>query len=99
MAASRASVAAAARGLRPMLASVGASIPTGKEWVFEPKYDGIRILGYALGDAVALFSRNALDKTAQFPEIAEALSALARKHRRALVVDGEVVALNGGAPG
>src|SRR5258708_4489055 len=82
-----------------MLASVGASAPSGEEWVFEPKYDGIRVIGYASGEKAALFSRNALDKTQQFPEIAEALSALSRQKRKALIVDGEVVALNHGKPG
>src|SRR5258708_16690441 len=82
-----------------MLASVGASVPSQGEWVFEPKYDGIRVIGYASGDRAALFSRNALDKTQQFPEIAEALSALSRRRRKALIVDGEVVALNHGKPG
>src|ERR1043166_3720754 len=84
--------------LHPMPASVGSSIPPGRDWIFEPKYDGIRIIGYALPNEAALYSRNALDKTQQFPEIAEALSALARKHRRPLVVDGEVVALHRGQP-
>src|SRR3954469_1929303 len=96
--ASRSSSADAARGLRPMLASVATTVPSGRDWIFEPKYDGIRILGFALGDAAALFSRNGLDKTRQFPEIAEDLSRLARQHRRPIVVDGEVVALNDGAP-
>ena len=81
-----------------MLASVGSTVPSGKDWIFEPKYDGIRIIGYAVSGQAALYSRNALDKTQQFPEIAEALSALAKKRRRPLVVDGEVVALHGGRP-
>src|ERR1043165_8766228 len=84
--------------LRPMLASVGSAIPAGRDWIFEPKYDGIRIIGYAMPGEAALFSRNALDKTQQFPEIAEALSALSRRRRRPLVVDGEVVALHRGQP-
>ncbi|HET9424574.1 MAG TPA: DNA ligase D [Gemmatimonadaceae bacterium] len=87
----------AADGLRPMLASVGASLPTGKDWVFEPKYDGIRVLGAAFGDAALLLSRNGLEKTKQFPEIAEALAAVARRSG-GLIVDGEIVALDGGAP-
>jgi bifunctional non-homologous end joining protein LigD len=83
----------------PMLASIGDFVPSQGKWVFEPKYDGIRIIGYASGDRAALFSRNALDKTQQFPEIAEALSALSRRRRKALIVDREVVALNHGKPG
>src|SRR5438309_5097618 len=93
------SISGGAHALRPMLASVGASVPSGKDWAFEPKYDGIRVIGYASGDRAALFSRNALDKTRQFPEIAEALSALAKRRRKPLIVDGEVVALDHGKPG
>src|ERR1051325_2360525 len=98
MAARSRSIPTGSHALRPMLASVGSEIPSGKDWIFEPKYDGIRIIGYAVSGQAALYSRNALDKTQQFPEIAEALSALAKKRRRPLVVDGEVVALHGGRP-
>ena len=80
--------------LQPMLASVGAELPIGNGWVFEPKYDGIRVIGVAHGDAVALFSRNGLEKTKQFPEIAEALAKVARRRKAGLIVDGEIVALD-----
>src|ERR1044071_3242691 len=80
--------------LQPMLASVGAELPDTKGWVFEPKYDGIRVIGVAHGDAVALFSRNGLEKTKQFPEIAEALAKVARRRKGGLIVDGEIVALD-----
>ncbi|MEO8879168.1 MAG: DNA ligase D [Gemmatimonadaceae bacterium] len=84
--------------LDPMLASVGTDVPDGKEWTFEPKYDGIRVLAYATPDAARLVTRNGKDKTAQFPGIAEAVRTLASRGRRALVLDGEVVALHDGAP-
>jgi bifunctional non-homologous end joining protein LigD len=77
-----------------MLASVGAELPTADGWVFEPKYDGIRVIGVAHGDEVALFSRNGLEKTKQFPEIAEALAKVARRRKGGLIVDGEIVALD-----
>lgn len=95
--AKRSTIGSVAHSLSPMLASVGDGLPAGKSWVFEPKYDGIRVLGVAHGDAAALFSRNGLEKTKQFPEITEALSRVARK-RGALIVDGEIVALEDGAP-
>lgn len=82
----------------PMLASVGQELPASGDWVYEPKYDGIRILAYADGKEVALISRNALDKTRQFPEVADAIGAMAKKRRKALVLDGEVVALQHGEP-
>ncbi len=99
-AASRAASAKAlgSGALDPMLASVGTDIPAGDDWTFEPKYDGIRVLAYATPDAARLVTRNGKDKTAQFPGIAEAVRKLASRGRRALVLDGEVVALHDGAP-
>ena len=84
--------------ITPMLATVGTDIPRGEGWVFEPKYDGIRVLGFASNNDVALLSRNGLDKTRQFPEIADALRALHVRAKRPFVVDGEVVAMRDGAP-
>ena len=42
-------------------------------WVFEEKYDGIRILAYKEGANVKLLSRNDLDRTATFTDIATAI--------------------------
>jgi bifunctional non-homologous end joining protein LigD len=81
-----------------MLASVGTALPADGDWVFEPKYDGIRILAFAAGRSVALISRNGIDKTRQFPEVADALRTLHQRARRPFVVDGELVAIHHGAP-
>ena len=84
---------------QPMLASAGSGVPAGGDWVFEPKYDGIRIVALVMDDSVALMTRNGHDKCRQFPEITAALRDLGRRRRRALVLDGEVVALDAtGAP-
>src|SRR6478672_9905717 len=79
---------------QPMLASAGKDVPAGDAWVFEPKYDGIRIIALAAPDGVAMITRNGHDKCRQFPEIVSRLRELATKLRRSLVLDGEVVALN-----
>ena len=84
--------------LAPMLASVGTDVPAGRGWVFEPKYDGIRILGSASGDGVMLVTRNGLDKAKQFPEIVDALKALRRATKRSFIIDGEIVALKENEP-
>ena len=83
--------------LEPMFASVGTEIP-GKGWTFEPKYDGIRVLAYATPSDVKLITRNGKDKAAQFPEIVSSLKKLASQTKRALVLDGEIVALVNGKP-
>jgi bifunctional non-homologous end joining protein LigD len=84
--------------VRPMLASVAKDVPRGDDWIFEPKYDGIRILAFVADGEVALITRNGNLKTAQFPEVADALRWLWRSRRRAFVLDGEVVALTDDAP-
>ena len=87
-----------ASSLEPMLASVGTDIPSGDDWTFEPKFDGIRVLAFVTAKSVKLVTRNGNDKTPQFPEVASALRTLAGKVKRSLVLDGELVALNDGEP-
>ena len=60
-------------------------------WVYEEKYDGFRILAYKEGAAVSLLSRNDLDRTGTFPDIAEAIRSLPD---RTLLLDGEAVAVD-----
>jgi bifunctional non-homologous end joining protein LigD len=57
-------------------------------WIWEEKYDGIRLIAVKDGRTVRLITRNAKDRTADFPEVAAALAALPAP---ALVLDGEVV--------
>jgi bifunctional non-homologous end joining protein LigD len=57
-------------------------------WVYEEKYDGIRILAYKEGGRVRLVSRNEIDRTSGFPGIADAVRAL---KPATLLLDGEVV--------
>jgi bifunctional non-homologous end joining protein LigD len=81
--------------LEPMYAQAAQEVPAGAGWVFEPKYDGIRVLAYATAGDVRLVTRNGKDKARQFPEVADALRALAKSLKRPVVLDGEVVALQG----
>jgi bifunctional non-homologous end joining protein LigD len=71
-----------------MLATLVEKPFSGPGWVFEEKYDGIRILAYKEGNEVSLMSRNSINRTAGFPEIANAIRALAPG---TLVLDGEIV--------
>jgi bifunctional non-homologous end joining protein LigD len=87
-----------AKSLEPMYASIGERVP-GEGWTFEPKYDGVRVLAFATPGDVRLITRNGKDKATQFPEIVDALSALATKKKKAFVLDGEIVALIDGDPG
>jgi bifunctional non-homologous end joining protein LigD len=57
-------------------------------WIYEEKYDGIRIVATKDGRRVQLITRNLIDRTADFPEIA---AAIARLPAPTLVLDGEIV--------
>ena len=83
----------------PMLATTADGLPAGDDWTFEPKYDGIRVLAFATESAAALITRNGNEKSAQFPEIVDALRELAEAHGDPLVLDGEIVPLVDGSLG
>jgi bifunctional non-homologous end joining protein LigD len=74
--------------VQPMLATLVAKPFDEPGWVYEEKYDGIRILAYKEGTRVRLFSRNDKDNTDRFPEIA---AAIAKLRPATLLLDGEVV--------
>lgn len=76
-----------------MYATVADAVPAGADWVFEQKYDGMRVVAAATARTTSLLTRNGREKRAQFPEVADALSALARDAGRSLILDGEIVAL------
>jgi ATP-dependent DNA ligase len=57
---------------------------SGREWLFERKLDGIRLLAYKKGSDVKLYSRNRLPQG--YPSVAAAVAAL--PHRE-LILDGE----------
>ena len=81
--------------LQPMLASLVDAPHQDPQLVYEPKYDGIRAIAeIAPKGQVRLWSRLGNEKTKQFPEITAALAAWARARSQALVLDGEIVALD-----
>ena len=57
----------------------------GPEWIFERKFDGIRLLAYKQGSRVELFSRNRLPQT--IPALARAIAQLPHQE---LILDGEI---------
>ncbi|HMC90207.1 MAG TPA: non-homologous end-joining DNA ligase [Gemmataceae bacterium] len=75
----------------PMLATLIAEPFDNPDWIFEPKFDGLRILGRFDGRQLTLLSRNNKPQNFQFPEIAAGLEA-GLKHP--VIVDGEVVCLD-----
>jgi ATP-dependent DNA ligase len=80
--------------LEPALAELVPEIPTGSEWVYEPKWDGFRCLAFRDGDGVALMSRSGQPLARYFPEIVEAATELPAPRA---VLDGEIVVPVGNA--
>ena len=79
-----------------MLATSGDRPFSGKGWLFEIKYDGVRVLTFRTGESVELYGRNGQVVTARYPEVPLALRTLPLDR---FVLDGEIVALDeGGRP-
>lgn len=58
---------------------------TGPEWIFERKFDGIRLLAFKKGSEVRLFSRNRLPQ--EIPALTQAIGKLPHPE---LILDGEI---------
>ncbi|MEN3328635.1 MAG: bifunctional non-ous end joining protein LigD [Acidobacteriota bacterium] len=71
--------------LVPMAATLTQERFSGPEWVFERKYDGIRLLAYKKGNEVHLFSRNHLPQ--DLPAIQHAIERLPHDE---MILDGEI---------
>jgi ATP-dependent DNA ligase len=71
--------------LTPMAATLTQERFTAPDWVFERKFDGIRLLAYKQGDDVQLFSRNRLPQN-----VPAVRSAIERLPPRELILDGEI---------
>ena len=71
------------------------TVPTGRNWIHEVKYDGYRAL-IAIGDGKAkVYTRTGLDWTAKFQALADLAAALPVK---SALIDGEIVAFKHGKP-
>lgn len=82
--------------LRPMLAMLDTPPLRQKGLVYEPKYDGIRaVVEVTPRHGTRIWSRNGHDKTGQFPGIVAALEKAAPRLKAPVVLDGEIVALDG----
>jgi len=71
--------------LVPMAATLTQERFTGAEWIFERKFDGVRLLAYKRGASVTLLSRNRLTQTV--PPVADAIAKLPPAE---LILDGEL---------
>ncbi|MBU2286390.1 MAG: DNA ligase D, partial [Gammaproteobacteria bacterium] len=75
--------------LSPQLATLATSPPAAsKDWLYELKFDGYRLLARIDGKRVQCFTRNGHDWTSKLPALAKALSMLPT---RSAWLDGEIV--------
>lgn len=71
------------------LALLANEVPLGKNWIYEIKYDGYRIISEIENNKVTLLSRNHLDYTDKFPEITKSLLKISKG--KSMILDGEVI--------
>src|SRR5438876_1108235 len=74
-----------------MLPTLVEEVPRGPGWLFELKWDGVRLLALREQARVELWARSGARMTERYPEIAVALAPLAGGD---FALDGEVVALD-----
>lgn len=77
----------------PMLATLTDERFSDSDWIFERKLDGERCLAFRNGENVRLLSRNRKSLNASYPEIVD---AVATQESDDFIVDGEIVAFEGG---
>ncbi len=79
------------RMLQPMLAAAADTLPVGRGWTYEIKWDGYRALAAKDGSSVRLISRNQKNLTADYPTVVSAVQSIREKR---VLLDGEIVALD-----
>src|SRR6476646_3185715 len=71
--------------VEPMAATLTQDRFTGPDWIFERKFDGIRLIAFKRGSDVKLFSRNRLAQN--FLSVASAIASLPVEN---VILDGEI---------
>src|SRR5579859_976093 len=77
--------------IEPMLATLSDRTFSDPNWLFEIKWDGVRAVAWIRDGELTLRSRNNIDVTKRYPELA---SLPAEFSAREAIVDGEIVALD-----
>lgn len=78
----------------PMEAQTAEEIPRGKNWQYEPKWDGFRCIVFRDGEKVQLQSKAGQPLARYFPDLVDAFRSLKPKQ---FVLDGEIVVPDGAA--
>src|SRR4051812_48465744 len=76
--------------IAPMKATSG-KLPRGATWVYEPKWDGHRVIVRQRAGVVEAISSNGLDRLARWPWLTDAVHAACPDD---VILDGEVIAMD-----
>src|SRR6267142_4496809 len=87
----RAKLAPMPRVIKPMLATLVDEPFSDPDWIFETKWDGFRSVCFLRNGKARFVSRNQLDMTPQYPELAK-IGAHVKAEQA--ILDGEIVALD-----
>jgi bifunctional non-homologous end joining protein LigD len=68
------------------------TIPSSDDWIYQIKWDGVRILTYYSGEGVSLYNRKLNERTDHYPEL---LDTKTYSRAASFILDGEVIALAG----
>ena len=78
-------------GMKPMLSDVAKEIPSNsKDYLFEIKWDGIRVIIYKRKNELKILSRSGRDITKQFPEFADGKFLYVQN----AIIDAELVCID-----
>jgi len=77
--------------LEPMHAEIAEAPTRGREWMWEPKLDGYRVLAFVENGKIVLRSRRGLDLSGAFPTVTAELAA---QGVDGTILDGEIVAFD-----
>lgn len=77
--------------IHPMLATLVDDPFSDPEWIFETKWDGFRSVCFIKNGQARFVSRNQIEMTGQYPELAGVGKQI---HAKEAILDGEIVALD-----
>ncbi len=77
--------------IKPMLATLVDEPFSDPDWLFETKWDGVRAVCFIKKGRARFVSRNQIEMTAQYPELANIADCI---HGSEAILDGEIVALD-----
>jgi bifunctional non-homologous end joining protein LigD len=77
--------------IKPMLATLVDKPFSDPDWLFETKWDGVRAICFIRSGKAQFVSRNQIEMTAQYPELADIAKSI---RGSSVILDGEIVALD-----